>query len=201
MRLFINIFILLLMTTSLLAQANYDESKVPQYIPIDPLQTNNGRSITTTDAWEKYRRPQLLKLFAKEVYGEIPDKVDNISFEVTKAMDFKNGTATLREITCTLQHKDDQAQFTMLLLLPKSEQAVSVFLGLNFYGNHTIHPNENITLHQAWGAQQRRLPHHRQSSYRSLPGRASLSLAGGTPARSGLRFGHHLLWRTGARRK
>jgi len=150
MQLFINIFILSLMTTTILAQANYDESKVPKYTPIDPLQTNNGRSITTTEAWEQRRRPQLLELFAKEVYGKVPGEVDEVSFEVTKDMDFRNGTATLQEITCTLTHNDDQAQFTMLLLLPKSEQPVPVFLGLNFYGNHTIHPNENITLHQAW---------------------------------------------------
>lgn len=39
----------------------------------------------------------------------------------------------------------------MLIYLPKtSDGPVPIFLGLNFYGNHTIHPDDEIDISESW---------------------------------------------------
>ncbi|MGL6193973.1 MAG: hypothetical protein ACRC2T_04035, partial [Thermoguttaceae bacterium] len=52
--------------------ANYDESKVPVFAVPDPLVALDGTEITTAQLWFQKRRPELLKLFAENVYGKVP---------------------------------------------------------------------------------------------------------------------------------
>lgn len=40
--------------------------------------------------------------------------------------------------------------FTIYLCLPKTDKQVPVFVGYNFYGNHTITENSNIIISEAW---------------------------------------------------
>jgi hypothetical protein len=54
--------------------ANYDESKVGQYPPLDPLTTSDGRKVTTPELWVRVRRPELLRLFETEMYGRVPSR-------------------------------------------------------------------------------------------------------------------------------
>src|SRR5690242_20411173 len=58
--------------------ANYDESKVGQYAPLDPLMTSDGRKVTTPDLWTQVRRPELLRLFETEMYGRVPQPPEPI---------------------------------------------------------------------------------------------------------------------------
>src|SRR5688500_14206070 len=50
-------------------QANYDESKVPQYTLPDPLTLSSGEKVTDVKTWQERRRPELLHLFETQVYG------------------------------------------------------------------------------------------------------------------------------------
>src|SRR5687767_5693999 len=50
-------------------QANYDESKVPQYTLPDPLTLSSGERVTDIKTWSERRRPELLHLFETQVYG------------------------------------------------------------------------------------------------------------------------------------
>ena len=59
-------------------RANYDEAKVGQYTPPDPLITADGRKVTTPDLWNQERRPELLRLFETEVYGKVPQPPEPI---------------------------------------------------------------------------------------------------------------------------
>jgi hypothetical protein len=36
---------------------------------------NAGNKVTTVDAWEKIRRPEIIKLFEDYVYGQVPNSV------------------------------------------------------------------------------------------------------------------------------
>jgi len=47
--------------------ANYDETRVPAYVLPDPLVRTNGTRVTTPQAWRSGRRPELLRLFAREM--------------------------------------------------------------------------------------------------------------------------------------
>jgi hypothetical protein len=63
--------------------ANYDESLANPYRNIpDPLTMNDGRKVTTAKMWWDQRRPELVEMFAKYVYGRVPSKVPNVSWTV-----------------------------------------------------------------------------------------------------------------------
>ncbi|MGO8756689.1 MAG: acetylxylan esterase [Terracidiphilus sp.] len=64
--------------------ANYDESKANPY-PIlpDPLTMNDGRRIATAEMWWKERRPELLEMFSRVVYGRVPANVPAVHWTVT----------------------------------------------------------------------------------------------------------------------
>ena len=53
--------------------ANYDESKANPYPNLpDPLVLKNGEQVTTAEQWWKYRRPEIVEDFDREIYGRIP---------------------------------------------------------------------------------------------------------------------------------
>jgi len=63
--------------------ANYDEAKANPFPNIpDPLVLNNGERVTTPEMWWKTRRPELIEMFSKYVYGRVPANVPKISWTV-----------------------------------------------------------------------------------------------------------------------
>ena len=70
-----------------LNHANYDESKANPYPNIpDPLTMQDGRKATSQEMWWKERRPELLEMFSKYVYGRVPGDVPKVTWTV-KAVD------------------------------------------------------------------------------------------------------------------
>jgi hypothetical protein len=63
--------------------ANYDESKANPFPDIpNPLTTNEGHKVTTPQMWWDKRRPELVEMFEKYVYGRIPKNVPKVSWSV-----------------------------------------------------------------------------------------------------------------------
>lgn len=63
--------------------ANYDEATANPYPNIpDPLVLNNGQKVTTAETWWKVRRPELIEMFSKYVYGRVPQNVPKVSWTV-----------------------------------------------------------------------------------------------------------------------
>lgn len=63
--------------------ANYDES-VANPCPELPktLVTEKGKKVTTSEMWLKIRRPEIVELFEREVYGRIPANVPQVNWKV-----------------------------------------------------------------------------------------------------------------------
>ena len=55
------------------AIANYDEAVIPAYELPDPLIANDGHRVTTAEEWTEKRRPELLSMFEKEMFGKSPN--------------------------------------------------------------------------------------------------------------------------------
>ena len=133
------------------APAITDESKVPPYTLPDPLVTTAGSPVRDAAAWRAQRRPELLELFAREVYGRTPSgRPAALRAEVTSvdrlALD---GKATRKEVTLWFTGKTDGPRMHLLIYQPNSlKSPPPVFLGLNFFGNHTVHADPAITLAQ-----------------------------------------------------
>ncbi|HEX2393849.1 MAG TPA: acetylxylan esterase [Bacteroidales bacterium] len=65
--------------------ANYDESKANPYPVLpDPLILNDGTLVTTSEMWWTRRRPELIELFDREVYGRVPENIPAINWVVVK---------------------------------------------------------------------------------------------------------------------
>ena len=112
------------------------------------LESNDGKIINNSEDWENIRRPEIVGLFENYVYGEIPDKEIDITYKLLKidenALD---GKAIQKEIIATFSNGKESLEMNILILLPKNvRKSVPVFLGMNFYGNQTIHPDPNITI-------------------------------------------------------
>jgi hypothetical protein len=133
-------------------EPNYDESKVPQYTLPDPLVASDGQQIDTARLWWEKRRPEILELFQREVYGRSPGRPDSMAFQVTSVdRDALGGTAIRKEVSVLFTGQQDGPKMDVLIYQPKSADGpVPVFLGLNFYGNHTIRDEPGITLSQQW---------------------------------------------------
>lgn len=131
---------------------NYNEDKVPLYTLPDPLKSEVGIRIKNKRDWVKIRRPEIISLFKKNVYGSEPDfpikfKINNISLDQNAL----NGRATRKEITLLYNDSLKGPYFNILLYIPNNvKKPVPAFLGLNFKGNHTIVLDKDIKIRKQW---------------------------------------------------
>jgi len=133
-------------------EVNYDESKVPKYTLPDPLVLENGQPVADAHSWFEKRRPEILRLFQTYVYGKSPGRPQDMWFEVTSvARDALGGKATRKEVSIHFTRERSGPTMHLLIYLPNDvPRPVPAFLGLNFAGNHSIHPDPGITLSKAW---------------------------------------------------
>ena len=117
---------------------NYDESKMAPYTLPDPLLCNDGTKVTTTEQWERQRRPELLKLFAEQVYGETPKgKLKVRQKVVAERREALGGKATAQQVMFTFSRKGQKHKALALVYYPNNREGrVPVFIGYNFKGNH-----------------------------------------------------------------
>jgi hypothetical protein len=89
--------------------ANYDEAKADVYPKIpDPLVLNNGKPVTTAKLWWSRRRPEIVELFDREIYGRTPANLPKVNWEVVSTVHEKNGDVAV--VTKTLVgHVDNSA--------------------------------------------------------------------------------------------
>ncbi len=65
--------------------ANYDESKANPFPQLpDPLLLPNGKRVTTPALWWTERRPQIVELFDREIYGRVPASTPRVTWSVTR---------------------------------------------------------------------------------------------------------------------
>ncbi len=118
---------------------NYDESKVPAYVLPELLQSQNGEAITNVEQWENQRRPEIMELFASQVYGRTPGEKIDVTYEIiTENRDALNGKATSKQVKFIFSNGKEKREAILLLYLPNTpREKVPVFVGYNFKGNHS----------------------------------------------------------------
>jgi hypothetical protein len=143
-RLFTFLIVFTMMSTLVLAQS--DTRKLP-----DPLQFADGRMVKTTKEWPQ-RRKEILDLLTKEMYGTMPGRPKNMHFQVFEQdKNALGGKATRKQVTVRIKEKDREVNFDLLIYIPNhTKKPVPAILGINFGGNHAIHPDPGIKLSEAW---------------------------------------------------
>ena len=72
--------------------ANFDESKATTYTSLpDPLVLNDGQKVTTPKMWWEKRRPEIVELFDREIYGRIPRQTPKVTWEIVSTTNEKIG--------------------------------------------------------------------------------------------------------------
>ena len=133
-------------------ETNYDEANVPAYTLPDPLVLADGTPVADALTWHTQRRPEILRLFEQHVYGKTPGLPPALRFE-TRSVDTVafGGQATRKEVAIFFTNDDEDLRMDLLVYLPNNRTGpVATFVGYNFYGNQSIHPDPGITLSTRW---------------------------------------------------
>ena len=138
------------------ADTNYDESKVPPYtLPsLLPAGTNATTNAERAKLWTTTRRAEVQGLLETHVYGRTPDTPTTLLAKLVESSeDALGGTATRQQFELSISSSVDASRSIKLAILiytPKGKRQAPAFMGLNFYGNQTVHTDSSIHLSNAW---------------------------------------------------
>jgi hypothetical protein len=127
-------------------QFNYDESKVPDYkLPL-LFETDDGKKIETVSSWKYKRRPEIIRLFEDNVYGQVPDHYDGISYDVVNEnKNAINGSAHLKEVDVSVNRNGQSVTIRLNLFIPNNvPKPAPVFLLINHRGPENIDPTRRV---------------------------------------------------------
>jgi hypothetical protein len=112
---------------------NYREENVGDFRLPDPLRCEDGTPVADRGQWERKRRPEILDLFRKYVYGRAPARPSEVRFEVLASdPDAMGGRATLRRVRITSRDRGKAFAFPAAVLVPDgSSGRVPVFVLIN----------------------------------------------------------------------
>jgi uncharacterized protein YbdZ (MbtH family) len=121
----------LVMPLSLTAQ-NYDESKVGSYTLPSLLTDNQGDKIATVKEWEQHRRPEILKLFEDNIYGQLPSDYDSINFRVLWSGVSFDKKSRFKDVAIDVSRNNRTLTFHAFLIVPNiPDKKFPVFLMIN----------------------------------------------------------------------
>jgi GH35 family endo-1,4-beta-xylanase len=108
--------------------ANYDEAKANPYPKLpEILKTATDGTIGSSEVWWNKRRPELVELLEREVYGRIPENVPNVKWEVRQTREVEAGgkPAMQTELVGVVDNSacpEIEVNISMSLTLPKNVQ-------------------------------------------------------------------------------
>jgi len=150
MKPFTILFLILFPVLVFAQRTNYDESKVPVFVLPDPLVMFNGDKVENTSQWEKKRKPELLDYFTENIYGKIPGELKILKAEIVEQGDAYNGKAKRKQVKLTFGNNGKSLSFYILIFTPVNAGKAPIFVGYNFYGNHTVTNDTNVIISEAW---------------------------------------------------
>ena len=120
--------------------SNYDEDKVGTYVLPDPLVLANGQPVTDATTWFNQRRPEILELYRKFIYGRIPDSAPTAHFAVASIdPETMGGTARIEHVVGHFGPGNDGPTVHLVLYLPAHATGpVPVLLHMIFFGNPAL---------------------------------------------------------------
>lgn len=123
----------ILLISSLLACSSISgQTKVENQDLILPelLTSVNGKKIANKEMWTKERRPEILRLFEDNVYGQVPKDFDSIRFVLKKEDKMAmGGKAKLKEVAINIYRKNQSVTINLVLFIPSlSKKPSPVFL-------------------------------------------------------------------------
>jgi hypothetical protein len=121
---------------------NYYEDKVGDYTLPDPLTLANGDAVRDAATWFNARRPELMRLYEREIFGRVPTGAPKVRFEVVvKKAAALAGTAVRQHLR---GHFGDQpggpAVNVMVYRAPEAVGPLPLVLHITFGGDPDLPP-------------------------------------------------------------
>jgi hypothetical protein len=142
--------------------ANYDEPKANPFPDLpDPLTTSDGQKVTTPEVWWNKRRPEIVEMYSKYVYGRVPPNVPKVTWTVTaEDHEFIGFTPVIaRDLIGEVDNSSYPAikvRMHMTLVTPALAKApvpvLMMFSRAGFPNPHEPSPEEFDRINQAWKA-------------------------------------------------
>ena len=134
---------------------NYYEEKVPVYTLPEVLMTIDGRKVISPRLWNKVRRPEILELFRKNVYGRVPVTPYKQSFMVVNQdKTAMNGAATLKQVDITITAEGKSLVIHLTLFTPnQAKKPVPAFLLIDNRGPANTDPTRKVKS-EFWPAEE-----------------------------------------------
>jgi (4-O-methyl)-D-glucuronate---lignin esterase len=135
---------------------NYVEENVPDYTLPDLLRMEDGIKVDSVETWQAKRRPEILELFRKHVYGRAPiGRPEGMTFDVfdvdPKAM---GGAATRKQVKINFTGEEDGLAMKLILFIPNDiPKPAPGFLLICNRGPENIDPTRKIKM-PFWPAEQ-----------------------------------------------
>lgn len=131
---------------------NRDTAAIPAFTLPDPLVRLDGKRVASAIEWRSQRRPELVDLLERTLYGRVPrGAVRMRAEERSRDAAALGGRAMRRKIRIHLATAADSIRIDLLVYTPANARArVPTFLGLNFFGNHTIGTDPGVQVAEGW---------------------------------------------------
>lgn len=149
---------------------NYEEALVGTYSLPDPLLLADGRRVRDANAWNKKRRPEIVRLFEENQFGRSPGRPAEMSFEVfdkgTPALD---GKAVRRQVTVYFSKEKTGPKMDLLIYLPAAaRKPVPLLLNLSFTANSSAVDDSGVRAGEVWGRDRKRVAAPKGSTFGRL---------------------------------
>jgi hypothetical protein len=107
----------------------------PYTLP-DPLVMSNGIPVRDAATWTKTRRPEIIRMYERDIYGRIPGKAPKVRWQVSDTdTAARDGTAVKKHIVGTIGDGRDAPRVKVTLYTPSNvKTAVPLILLVNFGG-------------------------------------------------------------------
>jgi hypothetical protein len=135
------------------SDVNYDEARVAPYELPQALVCDDSTIVASPELWKERRRGELLEHFRRSVYGRTPVHATLEVREHSRNERALGGLATALELDVSVGFESrgtPSLSFELLVFFPNREGSHPAFLGLNFSGNHGIHPAPEVRLTNSW---------------------------------------------------
>jgi hypothetical protein len=120
--------------------SNYDESKVGAYTLPPLLVLSDGTPVADAATWYQRRRPELLELYRRDIYGRVPATAPRVQFRVVESgVPVLGGRAVRKIVAGHFGEGGDGPTAIVVLYLPAAAAGpVPVLLHLTFLGDPSV---------------------------------------------------------------
>ena len=138
---------------------NYSEDSVGSYSLPKLLVSKTGKKISTSEEWNKIRRPEIFTMYEEYQFGKMPSAPKNIQSKITEDYTTTlNGKAIRRQVTVFLTD-DKTHKMDLLIYLPlKNTKPSPLLLHISFTANCNMVNDPAVPQTEIWNREGKKVP-------------------------------------------